>query len=306
MNFKGLDLNLLVALDALLAQRSVTRAGEALHITQSAMSSCLARLRGHFGDALLVPVGRQMQLTPVAQDLVQPVRALLLQVEAVVQARPVFDPATATRRFRVMASDYGATVLVAAVLRAICDSAPHVGLDVLPFSDAPHRSLDEGDIDLLLFARGLMVPGHPLEVLFEDRLVGVAWTGNRHATGTRLDAATFGRLAHVVARYGTQHAVHIDERFLGSIGLQRQAEVVVGSFHAVPHMVVGTQRIATLHRRLAALYAQSMPLRLLELPAQAPPMEEAMQWHSLRDNDPGGQWLREQFRRTAAALRGQG
>ncbi|MES2183791.1 MAG: LysR family transcriptional regulator [Pseudomonadota bacterium] len=302
MNLNGLDLNLLVALDALLQHRNVTRAGEQLHITQSAMSGCLARLRAHFGDPLLVPLGRQLHLTSVADALVRPVRAILIQIEAVVQTQPVFEPAASSRQFRIMASDYGATVLIADLLRQIRDTAPNVGVEIVPFSDAPSHSLEEGDIDLLLSARELLAADHPSEVLFKDDFVCLAWAGNRRI-GKHPTLAQFLGLAHVVVKYGKHSVSHMEERFFRSTGFHRRVEVVVSSFNTVPHMVVGTHRIATIHRRLALLYAATLPLKVLALPVRPPTIEQSMQWHAHRESDPGGAWLRAQTRAVANGLR---
>lgn len=301
MNLKGLDLNLLVALDALLEHRNVTRAGEALHISQSAMSGCLGKLRRHFDDPLLVRVGRQLGLTPVAGALVRPLRAILVQIEAVASTQPVFDPAASQRLFRVMASDYGATVLVAGLLRGLRDTAPGVGVEVVPFTDAPAASLEDGDIDALLATRDLLAAGHPSELLFEDDFVCVAWSDNPHV-GQRLTLDQFLALAHVVVKYGKHGVAHIEEKFFRSTGYHRRVEVVVSSFNTVPHMVVGTHRVATIHRRLATLYARTMPLKILDLPMEPPHVAQSMQWHAYREADPGGVWFREQLRLTAAGL----
>jgi LysR family nod box-dependent transcriptional activator len=303
VNLKGLDLNLLVALDALLEHRNVTRAGEQLHVTQSAMSGCLAKLRAHFGDPLLVPLGRQLHLTSVAEELVRPVRAILVQIEAVVETQPVFDPAASSRRFRIMASDYGATVLVAGLLRQIHGTAPNVGVEIVPFSDVPSQSLEEGDIDLLLSARELLSAGHPSELLFKDDFVCLAWAQNP-LIGKHLALEQFLALAHVAVKYGKHGVSHIEERFFRSTGFHRRVEVVVSSFNTVPHMVVGTHRIATIHRRLATLYAATMPLKVLALPVRPPTIEQSMQWRAHRQSDPGGAWLREQVRAVASGLQG--
>src|SRR5688572_6354716 len=99
MDYKGLDLNLLVVLDALFAEKNITRTGERLHLSQSATSGALARLRDFFKDELLVHIGHKMALTPLAEDLVQPVRQALLQTERIIGTLPPFDPATSSRHF---------------------------------------------------------------------------------------------------------------------------------------------------------------------------------------------------------------
>src|SRR5579872_2823544 len=130
MDFRGLDLNLLVAMDALFAERSVSRAGERLHLSQSATSGALARLRYTFRDPLLVPVGRTMALTPLAEGLVGPIREFLLRAEFILHASPVFDPATSPRKFRLMMSDYVETVVMTEALPRIQKVAPGITFEL--------------------------------------------------------------------------------------------------------------------------------------------------------------------------------
>jgi len=116
MHYRHLDLNLLVALDALLTERNITEAGKRVFLTQSAMSGALARLREYFGDELLVQMGRRMVPTPLAETLAPQVREILLKIKATVETKPGFDPATSTRKFSLMMSDYCSTVLMTEVL----------------------------------------------------------------------------------------------------------------------------------------------------------------------------------------------
>src|SRR3954464_7975342 len=136
MRYQRIDLNLLIALDALLAERNVTRAAERMHMTQSAMSGVLARLREYFDDQLLVPVGRAMKLTPRAESLIEPVRDILLKVDSTLGVRPEFEAATAQRHFVLIASDYVSNVLLAEVLRRIALVAPGLSFDVRPSSNS--------------------------------------------------------------------------------------------------------------------------------------------------------------------------
>ena len=126
MNLNEFDLNLLVALDALLRERSVTRAGACLHLSQSAMSGSLARLRDLLGDELLVPVGRRMVLTPVAEQLARPLRQALLDIRSALSTKPEFEPATAERHISIGASDYTSIILLGDVLRQAKSEAPNV------------------------------------------------------------------------------------------------------------------------------------------------------------------------------------
>lgn len=119
MRFNHLDLNLLVALDVLLEEQNITRAAERLHMTQSATSGVLGRLRLYFEDELLAQVGRKMQPTPYARELAAPVREILLTIQSSITAKPVFDPATSKRHFRLITSDYLISVLFARVIQKI-------------------------------------------------------------------------------------------------------------------------------------------------------------------------------------------
>ncbi len=168
MRYQRIDLNLLVALDALLAARSVTRAAERMHMTQSAMSGTLARLREHFDDQLLVQVGRSMQLTPRAESLIQPVREIILKVDSTLGVRPDFDPPTANRHFVIIASDYVSNVLLAEVLRRISLVAPGLSFDVRPTNNAMAQDLDQGRVDFLVTPAHLTLADHPQAILFED------------------------------------------------------------------------------------------------------------------------------------------
>jgi len=124
MRHSGLDLNLLNALSALLKEKSVTRAGELLHVTQPAMSGILGRLRDYFDDPLIVPVGRKMDLTPLAESLLQPINDLLLRIDATIRLRSEFDPQTTRRHFTLVASDYTISLLLATVMKRVRHDAP--------------------------------------------------------------------------------------------------------------------------------------------------------------------------------------
>ncbi len=151
MHFEQLDLNLLVALDALLTERSITAAGVRVHLTQSAMSRALSRLREFFGDELLTQVGRKMVPTPLGESLAEPVRQILLQIKATIHATPGFDPSTSTRQFSVMMPDYVDTVLIGEVLRRAEKAAPRVRFDLVSNDvSSPTEALERADVDLLI------------------------------------------------------------------------------------------------------------------------------------------------------------
>lgn len=294
MHFHGLDLNLLVALDRLLDERSVTRAAERTHVTQSAMSGALNRLRDYFDDELLVQVGRRLLPTPLAESLVEPVRNIVRSVEATIHLRPEFDPTTSDRRFQLLMSDYVEMVLMTALLPRLQQLAPGIVIELLPYLDAPWERLDRGDIDLLVIPAHDLRPAHPSEPLFKDDYCCVMWSGNPAAESapTRDDYFAAG---HIVARFGTQRMPTMDELFLASVGQRRRVELVVNDFNALAHTIVGTLRIATMHTRLARYYERLLPLKVYPMPVEAPSFVETTVWHRLRSADQGIAWLRGQM-----------
>lgn len=290
MHFHGLDLNLLVALDRLLDECNTTRAAERMHVTQSTMSGALNRLREYFDDDLLVQVGRRLVRTPLAESLVEPVRDIVLRVEATIHRRPDFDPATSDRRFRLLMSDYVETVLMSGLLPRLQRAAPGIVLELLPYNDAPWESLDRGDIDLLVIPAHYLHTAHPSEALFEDDYRCVVWSGNPAAATppTRDDYFAAG---HVVARFGSQRVPTFDESFFVGTGQRRRIELIVNDFNALAHTIVGTTRIATMHTRLARYYERLLPLETHPLPVELPTVVETAVWHRLREADQGIGWL---------------
>src|SRR5437773_4043754 len=203
MHLGGLDLNLLMVLDALFVEKNVTRAGERIHLSQSATSGALSRLREYFKDDLLVPVGRRMVLTPLAEELAQPVRELLQHAEAVIRRTPVFSPESSERKFRIVMSDYIAIVLMTRALPQIQRSAPGITLQIMPLrTDA----LEQGDADLSIVPRQILAKDHPFEVLFQDEFVCIACAKNK-LIGKSLSLRDYLSLGHVAVRFGEQQEV---------------------------------------------------------------------------------------------------
>ncbi|MBZ0163127.1 MAG: LysR family transcriptional regulator [Notoacmeibacter sp.] len=303
MRFKNLDLNLLVALDILLAERNVSRAAEKLHMTQSALSNALARLRDYFGDELLVSVGRKMELTPRAELLREPVRDILVRIESSVTATPRFDPAAADRTFRIYVSDYSMITLVPAFLESISAARYAVKFDFLPQSDQPHRVLERGEADLLIIPRDYCSKDHPAEVLYQEDFVCIA-AEDHPRVGAALDLEAFLSERHAVMQ-PPNSAISFETAAMRELGITRDVDAVTFSFASLPYFVAGTERLATLHRRLARAAAKHLPVKVLELPFAIPPMRQAIQWHTYRTNDPALSWLKAGFRVAASRLEGK-
>lgn len=294
MRFNHLDLNLLVALDVLLEEQNITRAAERLHMTQSATSGVLGRLRAFFEDDLLVQVGRKMQPTPYALQLTGPVREVLLTIRSSIMAKPVVDPANSKRHFRLITSDYLISVLMAQVIQKIHQQAPQITFEMLTPNETAGELVSRGEVDLMIAPDRYLVEGHPSQLLFEEELVCVVCRSNT-LVGDSISLEQYMSMGHISVGFGRSRTLSIDDWFMSEYGFNRCIEVITNDFNTVAQLVIGTPRIATMHRRLAELYARHLPLRVLPPPVKLPIMREMMTWHRSMEGDPMHRWLRERI-----------
>jgi DNA-binding transcriptional LysR family regulator len=291
VRFHKLDLNLLVALDVLLKERSVTRAAEALNLSASAVSNALSRLRDYFEDELLVQIGRKMELTPRAEGLRDAVRDVLLRIDSSIAAPPAFDPRASDRTFRIFASDYTQLVLGPELMSLAANQKSTVRFEFAPQVSQPHRYLESGEADLLIIPTGFTSPDHPREVLYREGFVCMVWRDGALA-GKPIDFESYVEAEHVVMRPAGGRADAFEGWFLKRYGITRRIAVQTYSFVTLPALLVGTDRIATVHERTARRLVGAWPLEIHPTPMTIDPMEQAMQWHKFRSNDPGLAWLR--------------
>ena len=299
MRFKGLDLNLLVAFDALMATRSVSRSAERLNLSQSGMSSALARLREFFHDDLFIPVGRSLMMTPLAENLTGQVSDLLQRVQRLIDTQPVFDPREMRRTVRIVASDYTVGVLLAPAVSAMRAEAPGLAFDIILPGSQSRAQLSQGDVDFLIFPSEFMDDDHPRELLFSDPFVCCVWSGNP-SVGDSLSLEAFQTIGHAVVRFGPERTYTYEQRALAGAGLKRNEVVSAPSFNTILPMLVGTDLLAVVPQRLARLYGRILPIRLLQSPVELPPLPETLQWSALFADDPALAWVRRRLIDTAA------
>jgi DNA-binding transcriptional LysR family regulator len=298
MRFKGLDLNLLLTLDVLLDERSVSRAGERLNLSQPAVSAALARLRDYFGDPLLVPQGRRMIPTALALTLKPRLTGILAQADELISGAVQFDPASSKRLFRICLSDYLITVLSEALLPRLKAVAPHIALDLLPPAEESRTALDRGLIDLLITPVEHCVPGHPTELLFEERHVVAGWSGNPMFEN-ELSEDDFFAAGHIAVRLGGINPASFAETRFAALERERRVEIFAASFTAVPVLLVGSDRLSVMHERLACFMAKRFPIRWQPLPFAFPVMREMLQYNRTRQDDLGLGWLISELFRAA-------
>lgn len=287
-----IDLNLLTALDALLAEGSVTRAAERLRLSDSAMSRTLARLREATGDPLLVRAGRAMVPTPHALALREQVRDLAQGARAVLRpAGAGWDPRSAERRFTLRANDgfieaFGPLL----VLRAAAE-ASGIGLRFAPKPDKDVRPLREGLIDLDIGVLGESGPEVRLQALYRDHFVAAVRLGHPLLDEGPLTAARYAAASHVVTSRRGRLGGPVDEA-LEAQGLRRRIAVVVPSFRAALAIAAQTDLVALVPRSYFTADLAGGAVTAIPLPVATEPITISQMWHPRMDRDPGHQWLR--------------
>lgn len=303
MRFNKLDLNLLVALDALLSERNISRAGQRIHLSQPATSNALARLRDYFQDELLIPHGRQLLLSSRAQELIEPVREILMRIDSTIATQPQFDPADTMRKFVLLMSDFSAAVFVPTLIERLYKEAPGISLDLRLLNERPLEQLEENEVDLLIIPSQYVSEQHPSKPLFQEVYMCVTWEGNTRIQN-ELSFDDYAESGHVAGSYSVNNrkAPAFDSWFLERFGVKRRVEVSAPTLSALPNMVVGTNRIATVHRRIALQAAKTLPVRLWTPPIEIPTLIQTLQWHKHRDADPALQWLRQEALKVGSAI----
>lgn len=301
MRFNRLDLNLLVALNALLYEKSVSLAADRLCLSQSATSSALSRLREYFDDELLVRKGRSMVLTARGHELIGPVRNVLDEIQNSIVSSPEFNPSESDRSISIMTSDYSTEVLLAEALAELKQIAPNMTFRISSISENVNsiEQLERGVCDMLITLTELRTEKHPCVPLFSDDFVVLCAEDNPHV-GDTIDLGTYLRLGHIITEFGNTRMPSFEGLMLKQNQWHRNVEISVGNFLSVPLLVRGTDRIATVHRRLAKRFTSWLPLRTVELPFEMPNISIGAIWHRSAENDPGMIWLVEQLKQIAA------
>jgi DNA-binding transcriptional LysR family regulator len=301
LRFKGLDLNLLVALDALLETRSVSAAAGRLNLSQPAMSAALSRLRDYFGDELLVASGKRMHPTAYAEVLLPQLKESLASLDSLISNPTLFDPMTSHRTFRILGSDYVTAAALVPLIERLAEEAPGVRLDIGPVQDDATEQIEEGKVDLLLTPDNHIHPDHPADLLWEERQVIVGWNRNPLFGHPVTEEAVFAA-GHVAVLMGRIRTPSFADRELAIMGKVRRIEVATSSFLAVPWLLQGTNRLAFMHERLARSVVKLFPLEWAPTPFDFPIMREMVQHHRARSGDAGLTWLRRKMAEVAAEI----
>ena len=307
MNLNSIDLNLLRVFDALMRERSVTRAGEQIGLSQPAVSAALNRLRHLLDDQLFVRRGNDMVPTPRAEDVALPVRAALAEIERAFAGGRAFDPATAERTFTLMGADFFSVWLMPELARRLSNAAPKVVLRLLDSARGDvGRLLQDDSIDAAL-ERPLKVPDWiSIELLFRSPFVVIAAKDNPAiagiAAGTRLPLDLFCALPQAIRSIDGSVSGFVDAA-LAEAGRSRRVVLALPHFHGIALSVARSNLIAAVPVQYADLVATDLGLAVFQPPVDVAVPDVQMYWHSRHDNDPGHKWLRSEILAALGPLR---
>ena len=304
VDLTGINLNLLVALDLLLRERSVTRAAEQLGVTQSAMSHSLRQLRDLLGDPLLVRGRAGMERTPRAEGLLIPLQTGLQSLRQVIAGVGVFDPSRVERRFAIAAGDAVSTVILGRLLPRLRAHAPGISLDIVPFElDSWADELETGIVDLAVAVRFPDAPAIKLRRTGPEHFVCLT-RADHPAVGNHLDLDTFTKLPHLLVSPQGEGGPGVVDKALSGLGLKRKVLVRTRYFLAAPLLLENSDLVLTIWEAVARLFLQHHNLRQHDPPLDLPSFRWGVAWHERVDQDPASLWLREEVLRALASSEG--
>lgn len=291
MELGSVDLNLLVVFDAMVTHRSVTRAGQALGLSQPATSAAVARLRRLLDDPLFVRSGAEMKPTARAAELAEPIRRVMDLVKTDVLRRARFDPGSTTRRFTILMPDIGEVNFLPPLLERFATDAPHARLRALAQPQAAAaEALESGRADLAVgYFPDLQRAGFYQQKLFD----------NLHVCLLRIDHPTIGQRLTLKDYLAASHAIvrpegreHVFEQFMQQRGLRRKVLVELSHFMSLLPVLERSDLIATVPRHLSEVCVRYGTLRQIDAPVQSPSIAVHQFWHKLSHREPANFWLR--------------
>jgi DNA-binding transcriptional LysR family regulator len=290
VNWRAFDLNLLVVFDGLMQERSVTRAGRKLGMSQPALSHALNRLRYLLKDQLFIRTPQGMVPTPRAEQLALPLRQALADMQRALEPE-AFVPAEASRRFSIAVNNYAAIVLAAPLVAAVFAAAPLLQLDLRPSGTLDiFELLDHGDLDFAIGMFDEVGERFATARLLEDEFVAVM--RRTHPASRRpLSPAAFGTLRHAAISSSGDDTGFID-RSLAAHGTKRRIELRL-PYLSAGSVLARSDFVATLSRRVAGALVRGAALELRELPFKSPAVQTSLLWHRRFDGHPAHRWLRD-------------
>jgi len=293
MDVRHIDLNLLMVLNALLVNHSVTKAAHTLGMSQPAVSAALAKLREHFDDPLFVRTGKGMKPTPRALRLAEPLHKALGIIDVEVLRKPDFDPTTSNRVFTINTPDIGEMVFLPRLLGHLATWAPGVSLRSVALTpSSAEAAMEAGDVDLSVgYFPDLAKSSHYQQLLFRHSFVCIVRNNHPAVTGEALSLEQFLSLPHAVVQ-ASGRSQELFEREMVRRRFKRRVLLRTPHFMSLPMIVAETDLIATVPRAVGESFSKLAQIKAVELPFSVSTYELRQYWHQRFHKDAGNQWLR--------------
>lgn len=295
---RGIDVNLVVVLDAILTERSITRASEAIGLTQPAVSGATAKLRKLLGDPLLVRKGAAFELTPRAKALAPLAREAVAEAGRTFNLRPMFDPRSSDRMFRISASDYALATMTAPLLGVLAEEAPMVSVEFDTLNAVGPVDLLRKDV--VVASANRSVPGKR-QSLFSDSFVCLVRHDHPRLRDGELTLEDLNAMPYVDVVFADDIAM-LGNDILAAAGVVPRSVISVPGFLPVPFLVTGTDMYGLVPSRLAELYGPGLGVTAAKTPLPSATLVEAVYWHPSKTNDPALRWLVGILRTTAERI----
>lgn len=293
MNIRKFDLNLLVTFDAIMRERSVSRAAEALSLTQPAVSNALNRLRQMLGDPLLVRTRQGMEPTARALELVTPVQRALMELDTCLSTPASFNPASSQQRFVIAATDYAALLLLPRLLKMLEQEAPGVEVQIKNFGPGnPEAALEQGDFDFAIGRFFDVSPRLQKDLWLEESLCCLV-RKEHPQVNKRLTLNQYLKLGHVWVSSNERRGMV--DRWLQHKGYSRKIVSVIPNYTTAAMVVAETELALVLPDRFAKNFCQILPVKVLPLPMALGPFEMDILWHPRHASTPAHEWLKQKL-----------
>lgn len=296
IDLSAIDLNLLVAFEALFEERSVTAAAQKMYLGQPAMSAALARLRVLFQDELFLRIGREMQPTAKALEIAPDIRTALEQIRQILAVSKIFNPAIAKNTFTIASSDYTSYVVMPKLLELCRHTAPNIDFRLIGFAkDCVGELLEQREIDIAL---GVFQnpPRQTIQMpLFPEHFVGICRRGHPMITQDAITPETFADLLHALFTIRRDEVGEIDQ-VLAEYNLQRRVALTTPHLLVLPEIISSSDLVSAVPSRLVESFAYRGTLEIFEIPVKTEPWMISMLWSKLTDQDQANIWLRQMLK----------
>lgn len=291
MDIRSIDMNLLVVFDAMIEHRSVTRAAEAIGLSQPAMSAAVARLRNWFDDPLFVKTGAEMKATPRALALAKPVRRVIETVKDEILQKSGFDPEKTDRTFTILMPDIAEVNFLPKLLARLSQVAPNARLRTISKSrPGAAEALESGEAELAMgYFPDLHKAGFFRQKLFDTPHVCIV-RADHPTVGDKLTVKQYLDLSHAVVQPDGRE--HVFELFLDQRGLKRRVLLKLSHFMSLLPVIESSDLIATVPLDLAEVCQRYANIRVLDAPIKSPVIAVSQFWHRRFHKDPANIWIR--------------